>query len=294
VSNGKALSGVRFSEAAERFIAHVTLYGNPGPFIYQFRIFERHFGDRYLSDIGREAIEDFFRARRAAGTMASSCNRNRCALSVFFKWAIDRGLCTEDPITRIPKLREQPRQMARITIAELRALVLAAPPHLKAYLVALFWTGGRRAETIRLTWRWFDPRARSITFVAENTKSRRSRTVPVPEPLYRVLTALPRGGPDDRIFLYDGRPVGTMYRALQTACRRAGIRPLGFHALRRGYASLVTENGMPLQVLQELLGHASPVTTKKYIIPGETFLRNAAQYVHLPEIVDPAKDEGET
>ena len=282
---------MRFSDAAERFLAHVTLYGSPESFLYQFRIFARHFGDAPLDGIGVDEIEAFLRARLAAGTKASTCNGNRKALGKFFRWAAARGLCTEDPVAKIPPLRERPRQQPRVLLHELRALVLAAAPHLKAYLLTLFWTGGRRVETIRLTWRALDEQRRALTFFAENTKSRKSRTVPVPEPLLRVLLALPRGRPDDRIFLYRGRPVGSMYYALQTACRRAGIQPVGFHALRRGYASLVTENGMPLQVLQDILGHASPVTTKRYIIPGETFLRNAARYVHPPAIGGAAKDE---
>lgn len=277
---GKPVSSVVFREVAARYLAHNALYAeNPSIHAYQFRVFVKALGDLPFDAIGREQIEGFFAERRAAGIRATTCNRNRSCLLVFYRWAEERGLCSGNPMRLIRKFRERPRQGITLTPTEFNALVMASAAHLKAYLLALRWTGGRRTETVRILWRWFNPEARAITFVSENTKGKRSRTVPVPSALYKALVALPRGAPDDRIFLYRGRPIESMRTALRTACKRAGVPPIGWHVLRRTFATLANDNGIPTQMLQRLLGHASITTTERYIRPGPRFLEAAASYI---------------
>lgn len=274
------MSSGRFSDIASLYLAHNALYAeNPSIHAYQFRVFVKALGEMPFEAVGRDELERFFAERRAAGVQATTCNRNRSCLRVFYSWAVSRGLCAESPMRQIPKFRERPRQGIVLTLPEVAALVMASAPHLRAYLLALIWTGGRRTETMRLTWRWFDQEARSITFVSDHAKSKRSRTVPVPEPLYRALLALPRGAPDSRVFLYRGRPVESMRTALWSACDRAGLKRIGWHVLRRTFGTRCSGRDMPLQMLQRLLGHQDPKTTLRYIVPGEEFLRSAERYI---------------
>lgn len=49
-------------------------------------------------------------------------------------------------------------------------------------------------------------------------------------------------------------------------CKRAGVKPFGFHALRRFFGSLLADKYKEsIPVIQKLLGHASPNTTERYI-----------------------------
>jgi len=48
-------------------------------------------------------------------------------------------------------------------------------------------------------------------------------------------------------------------------CRRAGVRPRGHHANRRGVARLIYDETKDLVATQSFLGHADPKTTEIYI-----------------------------
>jgi site-specific recombinase XerD len=63
-----------------------------------------------------------------------------------------------------------------------------------------------------------------------------------------------------------GGPVAesTMRRGLRHAAEGAGLDGLGWHVLRHTFASHLVLAGVPIRVVQELLGHASITMTERY------------------------------
>src|SRR6478752_2725835 len=51
---------------------------------------------------------------------------------------------------------------------------------------------------------------------------------------------------------------------LRRACRNAGLREVGWHALRHTFASQLAMKGVPLGSIQELLGHSTIEMTMRY------------------------------
>jgi integrase len=51
---------------------------------------------------------------------------------------------------------------------------------------------------------------------------------------------------------------------LWRACRRAGLRRIGWHCLRHTFASHLVMKGVPLKAVQELMGHATIEMTMRY------------------------------
>lgn len=51
---------------------------------------------------------------------------------------------------------------------------------------------------------------------------------------------------------------------LWRACKRSGIRRIGWHVLRHSFASHLVMRGVPLKAIQELLGHATIEMTMRY------------------------------
>jgi integrase len=64
----------------------------------------------------------------------------------------------------------------------------------------------------------------------------------------------------------DGKPLtkGECIRPLSSTCRRAGLRHIGWHVLRHTFASHLAMRGVPIRVIQELLGHSTIQMTMRY------------------------------
>ena len=64
---------------------------------------------------------------------------------------------------------------------------------------------------------------------------------------------------------------------LWRACRRAGLRQIGWHVLRHSFASQLIMRGRSLKEVQELLGHTSITMTMRYAHLAPNVLRDAVQ-----------------
>ena len=119
--------------------------------------------------------------------------------------------------------------------------------------------------------------------VTKPTKSRKERRVPILEPLRPVLERLTESKePDDQLL------VGPKGGVLTTATVRdatnwdkivanLGLPDLTRHGLRHTGATWMADAGVPLHVLQEILGHASMETTRGYLHPDDRHLASAAE-----------------
>lgn len=68
--------------------------------------------------------------------------------------------------------------------------------------------------------------------------------------------------------------------------RAAGVRPMTSHDMRRTFASTLLDEGVDLATVQQLMGHASPVTTERYDRRPARGRRAAVDKLHLPRPQD--------
>lgn len=52
---------------------------------------------------------------------------------------------------------------------------------------------------------------------------------------------------------------------MERLCKKAGVKPFGFHAIRHLTASILYHAGQPTAMIQSVLRHKSPQTTAKYL-----------------------------
>jgi integrase len=64
---------------------------------------------------------------------------------------------------------------------------------------------------------------------------------------------------------------------IERACKRAGLRQLGWHCLRHTFASHLAMRGAPLKAIQELLGHATIQMTMRYAHLAPEVARDAVR-----------------
>jgi len=55
-----------------------------------------------------------------------------------------------------------------------------------------------------------------------------------------------------------------LHERLRSACRRAGLRRIGWRDIRHSFASQLVMAGTPLRQVQEWLGHSTITTTMRY------------------------------
>lgn len=119
--------------------------------------------------------------------------------------------------------------------------------------------------------------------ITKATKSRKERRVPILDPLRPILKRLTAGkDPDDPLL------VGPRGGFLTTSTVRDAtnwdqividldLPDLTRHGLRHTGATWLADAGVPLHVLQDILGHASIDTTRAYLHPDDRHLASAAE-----------------
>jgi integrase len=129
-------------------------------------------------------------------------------------------------------------------------------------------TGARYGELCRMRVSDFNPAAKTIT-ARRTTKSAKVRHIALTNEGARLFEALAAGkAADDHLFTRDD---GTLWKKsaqqdpMENACAHAKIEPaVSFNILRHCHASLLVMAGVSISVVQEQLGHSTPVITARH------------------------------
>lgn len=205
--------------------------------------------------------------QQLAGPGASPAKINRWVLAPLSAVLKHAGIAK--PIKR----RREPAARVRfLTEPEARRLIDACvkwQKHLRPLVAFLLFTGARSGEALALDWRDVDLSRRQVTFRAETTKARRSRTVPLAGPAFEALANLRhRTGAVFRNMhghaytrTANGNPIK---KAFDSVCARAKIANFTPHDLRHTWATWHYRANRDLIGLQQLGGWASLAMVQKY------------------------------
>lgn len=234
--------------------------------------------DTPLEDIEEEAIDAFRKHLRAQGNSNATINRKTSALSVMLKHAYSRKGVSRLPL--IGQLRESNTHERYVSEDEERQLIdlflrWGKREHALAVII-LADTGMRSGELFSLRKSaidWDRSKNGTINLWKQNTKTARSRVVPLTERAANALKELAtmRSGDDARVLPYNRH---WLYHAWD---RARGIMGLGDcevftpHLLRHTYCSRLAKAGVPLQKIAYLAGHTTLRTTMRYshLSPGD-------------------------
>ena len=209
----------------------------------------------------------------------NTVNVHACAFRCFFRDVLKRDA---DQFHLPP--RGRPRQRPVILDRASVAAVLAAPEDLRAraVLAMVYGSGLRVSEVCRLRPCHIESAPDRMLVRVEQSKGHKDRHTLLSQ---GALLLLRRYWTEcrPRVWLFPGAggrgpvSVPTVQRMYREACLVAGIdreRARGIHTLRHSFATHLMEDGAPLPVIQQLLGHTSLKTTSVYCHVSRALLEN--------------------
>ena len=176
---------------------------------------------------------------------------------------------------RLKDAHEESREKRKHQKEKAQALVDAASGSLKPILIVALNTGMRKMEILSLKWEHVD--FSNAWIYIEDSKSGKSRTVPINGLVYETLKGLERSSD----YVFYNKQTGThllnVHKSFKTACEDAWIGGLRLHDLRHTAASKMVEAGVDLVTVKEILGHSSIEMTIRYAHPTPENKRRAVE-----------------
>lgn len=201
----------------------------------------------------------------------SSINRYLEILSKMFNLAIDNGELTENPLQKVPKLHEDNHIIRYLTSNEeqrLFASIDIIAPYLRPIVTTALQTGMRRGEIFGMKWNYIDFN-NHIIYVLD-TKSGKSREIPMSEVLYNLLQSYPKVSEYVFVNPKTHKPYTDIKKSFNKVKELAQVYNFRFHDLRHTFATRLVMAGVDFLTIMEILGHTSLQTTMRYahVIPG--------------------------
>jgi integrase len=239
-----------YSEAEDRFIReHLTAIKPRSATRYgvSLKHLSEHFGHMVLEQIGSAELSTFESRRRGDGVTASTIRRDLACLSSLITSCVDWVYIDSNPVPAFLRrrakrgLKEGNPRTRYLTEQEEQALLHAATSESREAIILAIDTGLRRDELFSLQW-WQVNLDRGLITTTTNTKSGRSRMVPLPQRSRDILDGIKERSRDNVGFVLINPDTGTRYdrmnKGLSGAIRRAGYAAPqavdGYSATARG------------------------------------------------------------
>ena len=161
----------------------------------------------------------------------------------------------ENPVKVGLRCKENTRRIRRLEQTEYEKLMSSCKSNRAFWCPIIDFaihTAMRRGELLSITWDMVHLDKKTITLPPEITKTNRVRNVPLQPRAIEILQSLPRSL-NGRIF-----PIGikNFERSWRAICRRASIKGLRFHDLKREAVSRLFEKGLSVSEVQLFCGNS--------------------------------------
>ncbi|MDD5673327.1 MAG: site-specific tyrosine recombinase XerD [Chitinivibrionales bacterium] len=248
-----------------------------------------------IDKIDPALLSQYIRALYDIGFAAASIQRTISSLRGYFAFIVSEGILAADPTEQLEAPRATRYLPAVLSVAEIEALLNAVDTRKRggnrdrAMLETLYATGMRVSELASLTLEQLlleDKMARVIG------KGSKERLVPIGDialmwikkycDTERIVFAKPQS--DSTLFLnVRGKKMSRMgiWKIIQHYVKEANIQKhVTPHTFRHSFATHLLEGGADLRTVQEMLGHASIVTTEIYTHVDREYLKEVHRSFH--------------
>jgi integrase len=251
---------VAFSEFAEMFVQTYAVANNKFSEVESKKSILKHhllpaFGNGPI-DPGPKAIEDYKAKKLTAGLSRKTVNNHLGCLSKMINLAPEWEYI-EEP-TRVRRLKVEEQKFDFLTFEESKRLLDAVRDEGRIMILVALRTGLRFGEILALGWDDVDLIAGRLMVRRSwwrgklgSPKNGREREVPLSSQVVEGLKAH-RHLRGEYVFCREDGAIMSRtiaWRVLKRACKRAGLRQVGWHVLRHTFASHLVMRGVPLKTV---------------------------------------------
>lgn len=248
-----------------------------------------------LNQVGRKQVLDHLMAMKARDMSTNSISRHLVSIKVFFRYLQQEGLLDKN----VTDTMDSPRlwKILPDTLSEKEVDLLLRAPDMRKPLgvrdraiLEMFYASGLRVSelaNLQLSDLHIDD-----GYIRVIGKGRKERVIPVARDSANILECYLN---EVRPMLCDNPHVQNVFvtkrdsglcrqrlwQIIKTYTKKAGImKNVTPHTLRHSFASHLLQNGAPLRVIQEMLGHADIATTQIYTHVNPERLKSIHQKFH--------------
>jgi integrase len=263
-----------WEEAAYKWLMETTHKATHRQDVRQVAWIQKYFRGKYLDELTRDMIAQVGELK-FRGTSPATANRLLAVIrTILRRAALDWEWIDKPPVIKL--YREPKRRVRYLTPIQANILIRELPEHLADMVRFSLVTGLRRANVTKMEWSQVDIARRVAWIHGDQAKAGKPIHVTLNATAVEVLSKQVGKHPI-RVFTYKGKPVTQVntkawYRGLE----RAGIENFRWHDLRHTWASWLTQQGVPLNVIQEMGAWESAEMVRRYAhLAPEQFARHA-------------------
>ncbi len=226
------------------------------------------FGHQKAVSISTAILKEYRRKRLAEQRSEGTCNRELYLLRVAFNLG---RKCTPPKVLSVPyfpMVAETNVRQGFLTDEQYELLRDALPDYLRPLFVTGYFTGVRLGELLAIRWDQVDWDQGFITLSSAETKTGRSRAVPILDGDMSDWLEWAYNNADgcESVFHRDGAPIRNFRSTWRKACAAAEVPDLKFHDLRRTAVRNMRRSGVPQVVRMRISGHRTDSMERRYNI----------------------------
>ena len=266
---------------ARLYVAYLNIAGKSPKTIAQYlrtiKEFNYFIGKSFI-DVDQYDIMRYLQMLRNRGCKNRSLENQRAYVSSFYRWLCKERYIPFNPCDNVPLINcvEKIKQpYSDVELDELRKC--CKTPKQRAVLEMLLYTGVRAQELCDMNIDDIDVNNR-IAYVVKG-KGGRSRKVYFNSVAAKYYIEYLNTRRDNNIAAFvtqRGRLTTSGLRSmLKKIANRAGVENVHPHRFRRTLATMLANNGMPLNEIMRVLGHAGVNTTMIYVSQNDKRIENS-------------------
>jgi integrase len=271
---------IAFLDLVNRRLDHVQSYNSESHYRdvrYHCKRWIARWSGSMCGGITTDMIESYLLKRRKVS--ATVANKELQYLRALFNFGIKKALIQSNPTIGIEFFPIEKRKKYIPPKEDVVKVINTGNTEAQQYLWTIVLTAGRVGEINKLTWDDIDFERNVVTLWTRKRKggNREPREVPMVEKLKAILQHRFAHRTEEIPWVfwhtYWSRKAGGWVKGpyeerktlMASLCKKAKVKYFRYHALRHLTASILDDYGVPIGVIQRILGHQNRRTTEIYL-----------------------------